>query len=267
MGAIDYNPTYHRWSNNNNYICILTVESELITPVACNLHISVRWIWHSCRGQHTHIDVLCIVAVIISSKSPHLFQTRYIILINLKSTDLCSEQIIGWQTSLKWMFVHLSWYIYIYIQNVHFTVHGFQSVKPRNAVNHRGWYTAQLTELPWNLSCAKVMLFVVVLYSHSTHTESAHKTYTFKYNAKRVKIGQNRWRLIQKLKFRPYFIWYYDFIPIEVWENHNDTCHIWCNTLDIRCWIYRGLHAAVTQNSLKSCTLNIFWKFWIDFFC
>jgi len=36
-------PTYHRWSNNNNYICIctLTVESELITTVACNLQISV----------------------------------------------------------------------------------------------------------------------------------------------------------------------------------------------------------------------------------
>ena len=102
---------------------------------------------------------------------------------------------------------------------------------------------------------------------HIPHTQRcAHKT-VYIYSAKMVKIGQNSWRLIQKLKIGPCFIWYYDFIPIKVWENHNDTCHISCNTLDIRCWIYRGMHAAVTQNSLKSCTLNIFWKFWIDFFC
>ena len=55
-------------------------------------------------------------------------------------------------------------------------------------------------------------------------------------------MGKIRLRKISKLKFRPYFIWYYDFIPIKVSENHNDHGHISCNTLDIRCVIYRGVY-------------------------
>ena len=81
------------------------------------------------------------------------------------------------------------------------------------------------------------------------------------------KMGKIRLRKISKLKFRPYFIWYYDFIPIKVSENHNDHGHISCNTLDIRCVIYRGIHIGCNKMREKFTRLISKWKIRVDFFC